>query len=453
MSEPEHPFCFVLMPFGTKKDGAGFAIDFDRIYREIIEPAVEEAGLVPVRADHELTGGLVHKAMFERLLLCDYAVADLTTANANVFYELGIRHALRPFSTVLVFAEGGTLPFDVAPVRALPYALGGDGAPADATGTRSALSHRLVAARQATVDSPVFTIIPDLPAPQIDRLKTDLFREQAEYSTGVKRRLERARHEGVESVEAIERDLGPIADVEWGVAVDLLLSYRSLEAWERMIDLAGRMAPPLAATVLVQEQLGFALNRAGRSGDAERVLTELVETRGPSSETLGILGRVYKDMWLASRDENALLARGLLDKAIETYLRGFETDWRDAYPGVNALSLMEVRDPPDPRRTELLPVVEYANRRRIDAGEADYWDHATRLELAVLAKDEAGAAAALPAALAVTREQWEPKSTLNNLRFIAKERGERGESVAWTNAIEDALAQRAQELEAAPKEP
>jgi MAP3K TRAFs-binding domain len=448
VSVAEKPFCFVLMPFGKKADAAGQVIDFDRIYLQVIEPAVEQAGLAPIRADHELTGGIVHKAMFERLLLCDYAVADLTTANANVFYELGVRHALRPYSTILLFAEGGTLPFDVALARALPYALGPDGAPLDAGSASSALAQRLVAARQASVDSPVFTIIPDLPAPPIDRLKTDLFREQAEYSAGVKRRLEQARRQGADDVRAVEHDLGEIADVEWGVAVDLLLSYRAVEAWERMIDLVARMSAPLAATTLVQEQLAFGLNRAGRSEEAEHVLTALVDRRGASSETLGILGRVYKDRWLAYRDENPLVARGFLDKAIETYLRGFEADWRDAYPGVNAVTLMEVRNPPDQRREELLPVVRYANRRRIDSGKADYWDHATRLELAVLAKDEARAQDALPDGLAAAREAWEPKSTLNNLRFIGEERAKRGESVTWARAVEEALAERGRELEA-----
>ena len=62
--------------------------------------------------------------MYERLILCEYAVADLTTANANVFYELGLRHAVRKWSTLLIFAEGGSqLPFDVAPLRAMPYKL------------------------------------------------------------------------------------------------------------------------------------------------------------------------------------------------------------------------------------------------------------------------------------------------------------------------------------------
>ena len=77
------------------------------MYQELIKPAIEDAELEPLRADEEMTGGIIHKPMFERLLLCEYAVADLTTANANVFYELGIRHAVRDWSTVMIFAEGG----------------------------------------------------------------------------------------------------------------------------------------------------------------------------------------------------------------------------------------------------------------------------------------------------------------------------------------------------------
>jgi hypothetical protein len=89
--------CFVLMPFGKKPGQAGSLIDFDSVYRELIAPAITAAGLEPLRADEEMTGGIIHKPMFERLILCEYAVADLTTANANVFYELGVRHAVRPW--------------------------------------------------------------------------------------------------------------------------------------------------------------------------------------------------------------------------------------------------------------------------------------------------------------------------------------------------------------------
>ncbi len=116
------PLCFVLMPFGRKPDGTGRVVDFDAVYADLVAPAIGDAELTPLRADEAQVGGVIHKPMFERLILCEYAVADLTTANANVFYQLGIRHAVRDWATMLVFAEGrGQLPFDVAPLRAMPY--------------------------------------------------------------------------------------------------------------------------------------------------------------------------------------------------------------------------------------------------------------------------------------------------------------------------------------------
>ncbi|HEV2764226.1 MAG TPA: hypothetical protein VGV38_14680, partial [Pyrinomonadaceae bacterium] len=118
----DRPLCFVLMPFGRKKDPSGGPdINFDRIYEDAVRPAIEDAGMEPIRADEERTGGIIHRAMFERLLLCDFAVADLTTANANVFYELGVRHAARPATTLAIFAGQQFLPFDVNYLRALPY--------------------------------------------------------------------------------------------------------------------------------------------------------------------------------------------------------------------------------------------------------------------------------------------------------------------------------------------
>ena len=72
---------------------------------------------------------------------------------------------------------------------------------------------------------------------------------------------------------------------------------------------------------------------------------------------------------------------------------------------------MEIRDPGGAAQQALLPVVRYANRRRIDDGPADYWDHATRLELGVVGRDRAEALAGARAALAAVRETWEPEST------------------------------------------
>ena len=159
--------------------------------------------------------------------------------------------------------------------------------------------------------------------PDIQRLKTDVFRERVRYSQQVKEQLAAARKGGADAVRAVETGLGNIADADSGSVIDLFLSYRAVKAWNDMIALVDRMAPPLAATVMVREQLGLALNRAGRGEEAERVLTSLIEERGPSSETYGILGRVYKDRWEAAlKAGESFRARGLLNQAITAYLRG-----------------------------------------------------------------------------------------------------------------------------------
>lgn len=88
------------------------------------------------------------------------------------------------------------------------------------------------------------------------------------------------------------------------------------------------------------------------------MLLGLIQARGPSSETSAILGRIYKDRWeAAAKAGDNLTAQGLLNKAIKAYLHGFEADWRDAYPGVNAVTVIELKNPPDPRRLDLTPVV------------------------------------------------------------------------------------------------
>jgi hypothetical protein len=427
------------MPFGVKPDGRGGAVDFDSIYEQLLAPGIAEAGLQPLRADQELVGGLIHKPMFERLVLSDYAVADVTTANANVFYELGVRHAVRPYTTVLVGADVGTIPFDLAPDRVLPYRLDGAGRPANPEEDRRALIEALLAARDAATDSPVFQLIDDLPTPQIDRLKTDLFREQAAYSASAKVRLREARRDGPDSLRALELELGPIQDVEAGVLIDLFLSYRATQAWDEMIRLAEAMPRPLAQTALVREQLAFALNRAGRGEEAEQVLLELLAQRGASSETYGLLGRVYKDRWTAEREVSPVRARGLLKQAIDAYRSGFEADWRDAYPGINAVTLMEILSPGGEEQQRLLPVVQYAVERRIAGGRPDYWDLATKLELAVLARDEAAATDAAGDALALVREPWEPRTTANNLRLIRESRAAHSETLEWADALEHEL--------------
>jgi tetratricopeptide (TPR) repeat protein len=465
--ETQRPYCFVLMPFDVKPDPAGGGdIDFDRIYSEAIQPAVDEAGLQPIRADEERTGGIIHKAMFERLLLCDFAVADLTTANPNVCYELGVRHTARPRTTVSIFAKRQRIPFDVNYLRGIPYEFGerNEFGPDRAQALRRAVGDRLrelraLAAESAPIDSPLFQLLGEW-KPDLARLKTDLFVEHMEAGEGLKRALSdiraRARAGATEEAQAALDELVgalPAYDaVETGCLVDVLLTFRALSDWDGMIRFAEGLPHPLVGQVLVREQLAFAYNRRAeaRKDESDRTraleLLDLVESaQGPSSETAGLRGRVHKGAWLQRRDTDAFAAAGHLDEAIDAYRRGFTADPRDAYPGVNLVTLLHVRGDAGSLRERdyLLPVVRFAVERRLAGNDPDYWDHATRLELAAIESRQSEAEASARRALACADETWKPKTTLANLRLIDQAHTERDRALPWLTPIVAAFARAA----------
>lgn len=108
---------FVAMPFGIK-DG----IDFDRVYSDYIKPALEGEGYEVFRGDEEIATGNIRPEMLQELLLADVVVADLSANAPNVWYELGVRHALRARGVVqLDLSARQTMPFDVYTDRKLRY--------------------------------------------------------------------------------------------------------------------------------------------------------------------------------------------------------------------------------------------------------------------------------------------------------------------------------------------
>ena len=112
------------MPVGKKTDLArGIEIDFDQIYESAMRPAVRDAGLEPLRGDEETLGGIIHSSRFTRLLLSEYVIADLTVANPNIYCELGIRHAAKPYTIVLIRPNLHPLIFDISMVRTVLYKL------------------------------------------------------------------------------------------------------------------------------------------------------------------------------------------------------------------------------------------------------------------------------------------------------------------------------------------
>ncbi len=121
--------CFVIMPFGEKIDADGKAIHFDDIYENVIKPAVSgepmrRAGgpeLQCIRCDKIAQAGWVHRLMISHIYEAEVAVVDLSTLNPNVFYELGVRHALRRAVTVLLSRKGTKTPFNISGFNHVSY--------------------------------------------------------------------------------------------------------------------------------------------------------------------------------------------------------------------------------------------------------------------------------------------------------------------------------------------
>src|SRR5438128_1357166 len=107
---------FIVRPFGIKKD-----IDFEKIDRELISPALARLEITG-RTTAEITRqGNIRADMFQLLVTADLVIADISIHNANVFYELGLRHAFRDKSTFLLRARIDEVPFDLKTDRYLEY--------------------------------------------------------------------------------------------------------------------------------------------------------------------------------------------------------------------------------------------------------------------------------------------------------------------------------------------
>jgi tetratricopeptide (TPR) repeat protein len=452
--------CFVDMPFGTKHDlASGTEIDFDHIYSTAIKPAIEQAGLKPLRGDEERTGGVIHTAMFARLLLSEYVVADLTLANPNVFYELGIRHAARPFTTVPIFANVHPLPFDVAMIRAIIYQLdNGRLSEQSANTLKSELRKRLEEAMKgpATSDSPLFQLIPEFPVIDLPHEVTDAFQERVKHEKTFHEMLSQAKSrpsnaERCAALLHVQHDLGDLKKVQRNVLVDLMLSFRSVEAWNEMVELIDAFPDYLKDVVLVRQQWALALNRRNTSGDRDKaiqLLEGLIQKHGSDPETLGILGRVHKDRYREAEDLTSYQAIGALDEAIKAYTKGFESDPRDYYPGVNAITLLHEKGDAESLKEaqRLKPLVNFAVARRGGVSSNNYWDLATALELACLDNDWIAANHVLLRAQYMAKESWMLETTMDNLIMIQQAKDRQGRRAPELDEIIESLQQHVIEI-------
>ena len=357
--------------------------------------------------------------MYERLLFCKFAVADLSFANANVFYELGIRHAVKPYTTVCIFETGTKLPFDTAPLRTMPYDFA-DGKVVNAEQLIKALADLIrinLNAQKAQEDSPIAQLITKYKFPELDYLQqdADAFTEWVTKTKSVKNELEAlaeewekygkeenaaAQEEVISKVKQMESNAGNGLRHDYELLYAFLDAYKKISAFQEVTTL---LKPAVETTakgnIYLRQQLALAYNKIKQRDKAEELLAEIIDQYGPDPETNGLLGAVYKGL-MDDHKEDELMCQEYLVQAIDTYLAGFEADPRDFFPGINALTLMYFSDAGDERFSKFFPLVSYAVERQLETKKKDYWVQATALELAVLEMDEAKANKRLASSLA-----------------------------------------------------
>jgi hypothetical protein len=414
------PIAFVVMPFDTKPTGRSepdvpTEVDFDALWYRVYRPLLTDMGYEAVRADRDV-GALIISEMIQRLALADLVVADVSLPNANVYYEIGVRHAAKRVGCVLVAADWAKPVFDLAQIRQLRFPLpdGKIGEEA-ATAARAALNEGVGPLIDGS--SPVFDSVEGFPDSSPERASA--FREQvaklSEFNADVRAaRLAPAGEKRAKALEVFEKH-GRSRAIQEAVVLELLGLLRDNVGWKETLDYIDALPPKVAQHPLVLEQRALALGKVGDATGAVGQLEELIASQGGTPERYGLLGGRYKELYRRATAESD---RGrYLELAIDAYEHGMLLDLNSYYNASNLARLYRDRADPgdDERAAETQLVTMRACNRVIELGIADEWARPTLLGCAFDRRDVEGARSLLKDVQREGAGSWKLQTTVADL--------------------------------------
>ena len=346
---------FFVRPFGTKE-----GIDFDQVEAALIRPALEQLrSQYSLAIDGGTTGefirqGNIREDMFRLLVTADLVVADVSIYNANAFYELGIRHALRHQHTFLLRAKSteDKYPFDLQTDRYFTY---------DFTDLASSVAG-LTAALRSTLntdpkfrDSPVFQLLPNLkPHERAVLMPVPLdFQEAVTLARGGGQRGDlRLLAWEAQGFEWESEGLRLVGEAQFRLkafpgARETFEVLRKANPDDVHANLRlGTIYQKLAEKASVAD----AQDLLNRSDQAIRHALEDAAVPAHRAEAYSLLGSNAKTRWLADWRDAAADVRGSaalgsahLEDALGSYLSAYAEDLGGYYPGANALALLKIR--------------------------------------------------------------------------------------------------------------
>jgi hypothetical protein len=296
------------MGFGKKTDyPTGRVLDLDKSYRYIIKPAAEAAGCECRRADEIQHTGYINVPMYQELLSADVVIADVSTYNPTAFYELGVRHALKPFATITIAEDKMVFPFDIGQIAIRTYHHLGEGMDfGEVERMRSELGKAIeIALAGHLPDSPVYAFLPNLRPPELSSAPPILpippitFFPEARPDANPKETI----------ASLMERSEEAIKNEDWEMAVRLLTEVRSGKD---------------TADPRVLQRLALATYRSRKPTqqqaieDARDILSTLAPETLNDPEVLSVWGAIHARRWELVAD------RGALDTAIGAYQKAFQ---------------------------------------------------------------------------------------------------------------------------------
>ncbi len=355
---------FIVRPFGVKKilaEGTGsdqtpIQINFEKVQEELLDPALALLKFKGGTTGKIFEAGDIREDMFSLLLMADLVIADITMHNANAFYELGIRHALRDRRTILIKSPGmSETPFDILGYRYLSYDYKAPGA---------ALPDLVTMIRETVgsdrVDSPIFKLLP--------KLKSQDYEKFLVLPEGFVDEVRIARESG--SVGKLSLLAYEAEDYSWAIPGlrligEALYQSRAFElakfVWEKVkselnLDINANDRLATIYQRLAEKELPRNPNLGSELLSKSEGATDILLAE-PSSlekeqraEVYALKGRNKKSRWVSvwknlPDDQMAptALQSELLDEAIAFYELGYYHNLNHYYAGINAVSLLTVQ--------------------------------------------------------------------------------------------------------------
>ncbi len=314
------PVVFFSMPFGIKQTAGGDR-DFDEMWHHVLRQAVP-GGWRGVRIDEVSEAGAIPEQFMHFLRTADVAVFDITTANPNVLYELGVRDVFAPGRKVLVAMEGTSIPFNVQTERVLFY-------PSDRASTSIvdfiiALRSSIGAARENE------TVPTGRP-----RLTGDDMRRQLERARTLPALValwefwKREPALPADPLLALARGFSEGGRVELAVAAARRAYQDSPNSWD------------------VARALGWYLRRSGSNDEAAGFLRQALALNPNDVEAHGMLGGIHKREAIAfAKAGNDSEATRFFQSARDSYAEAAEIDPGDTYAQVNLGAILIATDGP-----------------------------------------------------------------------------------------------------------